>query len=78
MTSPEQRVRLDNARATYRYTLMEAFKACPEFHGKMFAPKKDMERPNPWENYIPMSFSCTLLDLADGPEQLLYYWSPEP
>lgn len=61
------------ARVAYRHALRHCFDKTPEWHGKILSPKPG----TPWEKYIPMSFSLTLIDLADGMHNLREFWEVE-
>lgn len=61
------------ARDEYRAAMELVYEACPEFHGKMFTPIAG----GPFNGYVPMSFSHTLIDIAGGIHNLIEYWSHE-
>lgn len=59
----------------YQLALVRECALHPELQGKMFRPKN--VDGNPFKNYIPMSFSMTLVDLAGGVRMLLEWWEAE-
>lgn len=73
MTSADQDDGFEFARSVYREWLKRCFDLSPEYHGKMMRGK----RGGPFENYIPMTFSHTLIDLAGGMRSVREHWEPE-
>ena len=65
---------IEEIQAEYHDALKEEFLAHPELHGKIMRPLEY----GLFRNYIPMSFSHTLLDLAGGYRRLMENWEVEP
>lgn len=59
----------------YHRDLAREFEIHADLKGKMFRPKKIAE--NPFANYIPISYSMTLVDLVGGVRRLLEWWEAE-